>query len=83
MEPDPDEALDIFPGGLKDFYTAVGVFYPGNGEFLDGVAQLVGNEQKLGVEEPFLVLHQREQFLRGAPADCFEAALRIGDVGAL
>ena len=52
-----------------------------HGYLLDAVAALLGQDQELGVEEPLLVLDQRDELVRGLAADRLEAALGVDEAG--
>ena len=69
--------LEVVPHGAGDAHPAVGVFDPLNRHLVQPHVHVAREEQQLGVEEPAIVFHEREERLRGIGAQCLEPALRV------
>jgi hypothetical protein len=66
----------ICAGGSDDVDPAVGVIHPVDRHLVDAQAHSLGEPAELGVEEPPVILDQRQPTLSDGP-DGLEAALRI------
>src|SRR5215210_7391056 len=75
--PHPEESLHVLQRGRGYIHPAVEVLDPVNRYLRNPVAPLLGQEQELGVEEPLVVLHPRQELLRHAALDRLKAALRV------
>ena len=67
--------------GLRDVDPAVGVVHPVDGDLVDPQPAPLGQNQKFGVEEPFLVLDQRDERSGYICADRLETALGVRESG--
>jgi hypothetical protein len=78
---DPDNAGQVSAGRPDDVDAGVGIVDPVHGHLMDAQADPVGEVQQLGVEEPAVVLHEREHAIGDVRADGLEATLRVGQRG--
>ena len=69
-------------GGRDDLHPRVGVVDPVHRDLADPQAEALGRDQQLGVEEPLVVLNEREQLRRRVAAQRLEAALGIAEAAA-
>ena len=76
------DAAQVRERGRDDLHARVGVLDPVDRNLMDPQPPPLGEHQQLGVEEPLLVLHEREQPRGGVGADRLEAALRVSEPGA-
>ena len=54
------QTSDVFPDRARDVYAAVGVLDPHDRQGANRQPGILGQDQQLGVEEPMLVLDQRQ-----------------------
>lgn len=71
----------VLASGIDDVDPAVRVVDPVDGHLVDAQAGSFGEHEQFGVEEPFAVLHQRQQLAPDVGAHAFESALRVGEPG--
>lgn len=64
---------------MKNLHPRVGIVHPIDRNFTDTKAEALRRDEELGVEEPLVVLDQREQLERGLAAQRLEPALGIGE----
>jgi hypothetical protein len=74
-----EHALDVVDGRPDQVDPAVRVVDPVDGHLVDPQSRALGDGQQLGVEEPLLVLHQRQQLAGGVAANCLEPALGVAE----
>ena len=75
----PPHTTQVVGGSGHDLHTRIRVVDPVHRYLADAQAQTLGRDQQLGVEEPLVVLDERQQLHRGIPAQRLEAALRIAE----
>ena len=76
------DAAQVVRGGRDDLHARVGVVDPVHRDLADAQAQALGRDQQLGVEEPLVVLNERQQLLRRVAAQGLEAALGVAEAAA-
>ena len=81
VEPQAPDAAQVVPGGAPDVHPRVGVVDPVHRDLVDAHAGALRGHQQLGVEEPGLVRHQRQQLPCRIGAEGLEAALRVPEAG--
>ncbi|SKS43436.1 Uncharacterised protein [Mycobacteroides abscessus subsp. massiliense] len=75
----PPDAEQVFAHGVDDVHPAVRVIHPVDRHLVDAQTDPLGEHQQLSVEEPLLVLDQRQQLARDIGTDRLEAALSVGE----
>ena len=73
----PPDTAQVVLGGRDDAHPRIGVVDPVHRDFSDPQTQALCRDQQLGVEEPLVVLNERQEFRRRVTAEGLEAALRI------
>ena len=76
------DAAQVVGGGRDDVHARVGVVDPVDGDLADAQAQPLGGDEQLGVEEPLVVLDEREQLLGRIAPQRLEAALGVAEAPA-
>ena len=76
------DAAQVVEGGAQQVHARVGVVDPVDRDLVDAHALALREHEQLGVEEPPLVAHARQQLPGGVGADRLEPALRVGEAGA-
>ena len=71
------DAAQVTERGGDDVHPRIRIVHPVHRHFADAQAESLGRDQQLGVEEPLLVLDQREQLQRGVAIDGLEATLGV------
>jgi hypothetical protein len=77
--PEPYDAAQVVQRGLHDVDATVGVVDPVDGHLVDPEPGTLGDREQLGVEEPLLVVHERQQLPCRVAADRLEAALGVAE----
>ena len=72
-------AAQVVGRGRHDVHPRVGVVDPVHRDLADPQAQPLGGDQQLGVEEPLVVLDERQQRLRRVAAQRLEPALGVAE----
>ncbi len=78
---EPGDAAQVGPRGREDVDPAVRVVDPVDRNLVDPRPGAFGQHQQFGVEEPPVVLDQRQQFAGHIRANRLEAALGVGEPG--
>ena len=76
------DAADVVVRRPQDLDAAVGVVDPVDRHLVDAQPGALGEHEQLGVEEPRVVLDERQHLAGDVAADRLEAALRVGEPGA-
>ena len=79
--PEAGDPAKVGDRGLHDVDPAVGIVDPVDRHLVDAQPGALGEHQQLGVEEPGLVLDQRQQLAGGVGPDRLETALGVGEIG--
>jgi hypothetical protein len=58
---EPPDSSQVIEGGAHDVYPGIGVVDPIDWNLMDAQAVPFGEDEELGVEEPVVVLDQRQQ----------------------
>ena len=75
----PPDAAQVVGRRRHDLHPRIGVVDPVHRDLADAQAQALGRDQQLGVEEPLVVLDERQQLRRRVAAQGLEAALGIAE----
>ena len=75
----PHETFEIVDGRADHVDTTVGVVGPVDRHLVDPESGAFGDDEQLGVEEPPVVFHERENTLGNFAAHGLEAALGVAE----
>ena len=78
----PPDPAQVVGRGRDDVHPRVGVVDPVDRDLADAQAQPLRRDQQLGVEEPLVVLDERQQLLGRVAAERLEAALGVAEAAA-